>query len=111
MPIMDLSCRPRVPAFRFFDALKGLFECVGPHTNGVKTVSMACRPCNTPKTWSTEAYTCRVMGMTLYFLEWLSQMVHFLECGVGLADRSLTAHRQQQHGVGREKVTPLPHLT
>ena len=40
-----------------FNALEGLFNQMGLRKNEGKTVSMACWPCHTPHSWSTEVYT------------------------------------------------------
>ena len=52
---------------KVFDALMGLFNIVCLRSNERKTVSMACRPCHIPQTWSTEAYIRKVTGMKLPF--------------------------------------------
>ena len=41
---------------RLFDVLAFLFYWVGPRTNTIKTVSMACHPCHAPGWMSSEAY-------------------------------------------------------
>ena len=76
-----------------FNALTGIFDRVGIWTNEEKIVSMDCWPCHTPHVWSMDAYTRRVIGIGLLYRDWMRQRVHFLECGVGLTDGSLTAHR------------------
>ena len=77
-----------------FGALKGIFYHVRPQTNKGKTVSMSCRPCHIPQVWSIEAYTWRVTGMGISFLERLRQRLHCLEYGLGLVARSLTVYCQ-----------------
>ena len=59
-----------------FDALTRLFDRVGLCTNEGNMMSMSCRPCRTPHTWSKEAYTQGVMGQGLSYRERLQQRVH-----------------------------------
>ena len=80
------------PLQESFDALTGLFECVGIRTNKRNIVSMSCWPCHITQSWSKEAYNWRMTGMRLYFWERLRQRVHCPECGVVLMDGSIMAH-------------------
>ena len=75
-----------------FNVLTGLFDQVGLQTNGGKMVSMACRPCHTYHTWSTEDYTRKVTGRGLSYKERINQRVHCPECRFNLAAGSLAAH-------------------
>ena len=59
-----------------FDVLTGLFDQVGLRTNEGNMVSMACRTCHNPHTWSTEAYTRRVTGWGLSYRKILRQILH-----------------------------------
>ena len=92
---------------RAFDALTCLFDQVGLRINDVKMVSIACRTCHTPHAWSMESYTQQVAGRGLYYKERICQRVLCPECGFELVAGLLAAHRQQQQGFGRGKVTPL----
>ena len=91
-----------------FKALTGFFDRVGLWNNKGKIGSMACRPCHTPHSCSTEAYTWRVTGRGIFYGERLCQRVHFLECGVDLASVFLADHHQRQHGVVCSEATPSP---
>ena len=91
-----------------FDALTGLFDRMGLRTNEGNMASMECCPCQTPHAWSTEAYTWKVMERGLSYKERLRQRVHYPECRVNLADRSLTDHLQRKNSVGRGEATPPP---
>ena len=62
-----------------FDALTGLFHCVGLWNNKEKIVSTACQTCHALHVWSMEAYTWRVMGMGLSYKERLRQLLHCLD--------------------------------
>ena len=64
------------PLQESFDALTGLFECVGIRTNKRNIVSMSCWPCHITKAYSKEAYNLRVTWMRLSFWEQLRQRVH-----------------------------------
>ena len=75
-----------------FNALMGLFDRVGLRKNNGKTVIMAFRPCHTPQSWSTEAYTWKVMVRVLSYRERLLQRVNCPECRVYLEAGSLAAH-------------------
>ena len=69
-----------------------LFGRVSLRTNEGNTVSMDCRPCHTPRAWSTEAYTRQVTVRGLSYRERLRQRVHCPECRVNLEAGSITSY-------------------
>ena len=81
-----------------FNALVGLFDCVGLHTNMGKTVSMTCRPFPTAGNQSEVAYRRKMTGKGLTYLERKREQVECGDYGKGMAAGSLEAHRMVQHG-------------
>ena len=68
-----------------FNALVGLFECVGLCTNVGKTVSMTCRPCPAAGNQSEVAYVCKMTGEGPTYRERQKEQVECGDCGKGMA--------------------------
>ena len=86
-----------------FNALVGLFKCVGLQTNVGKTVSMVCRPCQAEGNQSEAAYGWKMTGEGPTYQEQQKERVECGECGKEMAAGSLTSHRMTQHGKAKEE--------
>ena len=85
-----------------FNALVGLFERVGLHTNVGKTVSMKCRPCPAAGNQLEVEYGRKMTGEGPMYRERHKERVECGDCGKGMATRSLEAHRMIQNGKAKE---------
>ena len=85
-----------------FNALVGLFERVGLHTNVGKMVSMTCRLCPAASNQSEVAYGRKMTGEGPTYHERLKETVKCGDCGKEMAAGSLEAHRMLQHGKTKE---------
>ena len=85
-----------------FNALVGLFERVGLHTNVGKTFSMTCILCPAAGNQSEVAYGRNMTGEGPTYRERLKERVKCGYCGKGMAAGSLEAHRMMQHGKAKE---------
>ena len=81
-----------------FNALVGLFEHVGIHTNVGKTVSMTCRPYPAAGNQSEVAYGRKTTGEGPTYCKRQKERVKCGDCGKGMAAGSLEAHLVVQHG-------------
>ena len=86
---------------RAFDALTGLFDWVGLHTNTESMVGMVCQPCHTLGRMLEESYERRPTVKGPKFRECQRRRVECPECRVEVAVGLLMTHRQSQHGVGQ----------
>ena len=94
---MVVSSNPRWLQWGF-NALVGLFDRVGLHTNLGKTVSMTCRPCPTAENQLKVAYGRKMTGEGPTYRERKRERVECGDCGKGMTAGSLEAHRMVQHG-------------
>ena len=76
-----------------FSQLLGLFDRVGLNTNSGRTVSMTCRPCNTTRNRSEEAYGRIMTGEGPTFRERKRDRVTCGDCGKEVAAGSLDSHQ------------------
>ena len=81
-----------------FNALVGLFECVGLRTNVGKTISMTCRPCPEAGNQSEEAYGRKMTGEGPTYRERQKERVECGDCGKDMAAGLLESHCMVQHG-------------
>ena len=98
---MVASSDPRLIKWAF-NALVGLFERVGLHTNMGKTVSMKCRPCPEAGNQSEVAYRRKMTGEVPTYRKRLKDRVECGDCGKGMAAGLLEDHRMMQHRKAKE---------
>ena len=85
-----------------FNALVGLFECVGLRKNLGKTVSMTCRPCPAAGNQLEVAYGRKMTGEGPTYREKLKERVECGDCGKEMAVESLETHQMLQHRKAKE---------
>ena len=85
-----------------FNALVGLFERVGLHTNVGKTVSMKCRPCPAAGNQSEVVYGRKITGEGPMYRERQKERVECGDCEKGMTAGSLEADHMIQHGKAKE---------
>ena len=81
-----------------FNALVGLFDRVGLHTNVGKTVSMVCHPCQAAGNITQTAYRRRLTGEGRSYREQQRDRVECEECCEQLAVGSMLSHLMTRQG-------------
>ena len=81
-----------------FNALVGLFECVGIRTNVGKMVSMTCRSCPASGKKLEKAYRRKITGEGPTYWERQKERVECGDCWKEMVAGSLASHRMIQHG-------------
>ena len=81
--------------------MKGIFGRFRLRTNVTKMVGMTCQTCHMTGRHLEVAYRRMMKGEGLSYRTLQRERLLYPYCSMDLADRSLAAHRQYHHGIGR----------